>query len=156
MSVCCLSPFHWQDFEAYFVLTSQSQMSNTFRDSESLRKSAGKKWSQNWPFLLGSGLKSAKKKFFCWFCFTNHGGNHPSRWIRDLWSKGLSLILAYLWTSLSFFFGYFFFFFCILGPPYCGISATIRIGWEIRCPPYAGFLLRFLLVTKLTSKGHNF
>ena len=27
----------------------------------------------------------------------------------------------------------------ILGPPYCGIGATIRIGREIRCLPYAGF-----------------
>ena len=24
------------------------------------------------------------------------GGNHTSQWIRDLWSKGISLILAYL------------------------------------------------------------
>ena len=28
----------------------------------------------------------------------------------------------------------------ILGPPYCGIGATIRIGREILCLPYAGFL----------------
>ena len=35
----------------------------------------------------------------------------------------------------------FFCFFCILGPPYCGIGATIRIGREIRCLPYAGFFL---------------
>ena len=27
----------------------------------------------------------------------------------------------------------------ILGPPYCGIGATIRIGREMRCLPYAGF-----------------
>ena len=32
----------------------------------------------------------------CWFCLTKHGGNRASRWIRDLWSKGVSLILAYL------------------------------------------------------------
>ena len=29
----------------------------------------------------------------------------------------------------------------ILGPPYCGIGATIRIGREILCLPYAGFFL---------------
>ena len=29
-------------------------------------------------------------------------GNHASRWIRDLWSKGVLLILAYLLTFLSF------------------------------------------------------
>ena len=27
-----------------------------------------------------------------------------------------------------------------LGPPYCGIGATIRIGREMLCLPYAGFL----------------
>ena len=29
----------------------------------------------------------------------------------------------------------------ILGPPYCDIGATIRIGWEMLCLPYAGFFL---------------
>ena len=29
----------------------------------------------------------------------------------------------------------------ILGPPYCGIGATIRIGREIRCLPHAGYFL---------------
>ena len=29
----------------------------------------------------------------------------------------------------------------ILDPPYCGIGATIRIGREMLCLPYAGFLL---------------
>ena len=43
----CLSPFHVLDFEAYFAPISQSRMSKNFRDSESLGKSAGKKWSQN-------------------------------------------------------------------------------------------------------------
>ena len=28
----------------------------------------------------------------------------------------------------------------ILGPPYCGIGATIRIGQMMLCLPYAGFL----------------
>ena len=43
-----------------------------------------------------SKIAAQKKSFFCWFCLTKHGGNHASRWIRDLWSKGVSLILAYL------------------------------------------------------------
>ena len=30
----------------------------------------------------------------------------------------------------------------ILGPTYCGISATIRIGREMLCLPYAGFFTR--------------
>ena len=30
-------------------------------------------------------------------------------------------------------------FLVILGSPYCGIGATIRIGREMLCLPYAGF-----------------
>ena len=33
----------------------------------------------------------------------------------------------------------------ILGLPYCGISATIRIGQEMLCLPYAGFFCLALL-----------
>ena len=53
-------------FNGLFAPTSQSRMSNIFRDSESLGKSNGKKWSHIWTFFLGSGLKSprAKKVFF--------------------------------------------------------------------------------------------
>ena len=38
-----------------------------FRDSESMGKSNGKKWSNIWTFLFGIGLKSPRKKkvFFC-------------------------------------------------------------------------------------------
>ena len=41
-------------------------------------KTNGKKWSNIWTILFGSGLKlpSKKKSFFCWFCLTKHGGNH--------------------------------------------------------------------------------
>ena len=61
--------FHFFTFEVpfngLFAPTSQSRMSNIFRDSESLGKSNGKKWSNIWTFLLGSGLKSPRaKKFF--------------------------------------------------------------------------------------------
>ena len=41
-----------------------------------------------------SGRK--KKSFFFWLCLTKLGGNHASWWIRDLRSKGMSLILAYI------------------------------------------------------------
>jgi hypothetical protein len=75
-------------------------------------------------------------------------GNHASRWIRDLWSKGVSLILAYFWTFLSFCvwmilvrFSKKIGFGGILGPPSYGIGATIRIGREMLCLPYAGFFL---------------
>ena len=33
----------------------------------------------------------------------------------------------------------------VLGPPYCGIGATIRIGREMLFLPYAGFFLNILL-----------
>ena len=100
LSVClfvCLFTFE-VPFQHLFAPTSQSRMSNIFRDSESLGKSNGKKWSQIWTFLFQNCLKLTQKKcfFFCWFCLTKHGGNHASQWIRDLWSKGVLLILTYL------------------------------------------------------------
>ena len=99
LSVClsvCVFTFE-VPLKRLFAPTSLSRMSHIFRDSESLGKSNGKKWSQIWTFLFKNCLKSPRKtSFFCWLCFTKHGGNHASRWIRDLWSKGVSLILAYL------------------------------------------------------------
>ena len=47
----------------------------------------------------GSGLKLPNKNiyilFFAYFCLTKHDGNNAFQWIRDLWSKGVSPILAY-------------------------------------------------------------
>ena len=43
--------------------------------------------------------QTKKMYFFCWFYLTNHS----SRGIKDLWSKGVSLILAYFYTFLSFY-----------------------------------------------------
>ena len=51
-------------FNGLFAPTSRSRISNIFRDSESLGKSNGKKWSHIWTFLFGSGLKSPRKKKF--------------------------------------------------------------------------------------------
>ena len=99
LSVClCVCSLREVPFNGLFAPTSWSRMSNIFRDSESLGKSNGKKWSQIWTFWFGSGLKSPCNYyyFFCWFCLTKHGGNHAFRWIRDLLLKGISLILAYL------------------------------------------------------------
>ena len=36
-------------------------------------------------------------------------------------------------------------FWVFFGPPYCGIGATIRIGREMLCLPYAGFFVFFLI-----------
>ena len=64
-------------------------MSRIFRDSESLGKSAGKKWSQNWTFLLGMGQKSPRKKkfFFCfWFCLILLGRTGVEPILLHVWS----------------------------------------------------------------------
>ena len=49
-------------FKCLFAPTSQSWMSKTFKDSKSLGKSIGKKWSQIWTFLIKNGLKSPRRK----------------------------------------------------------------------------------------------
>ena len=49
-------------FKCLFAPTSQSWMSKTFKDSKSLGKSIGKKWSQIWTFLIKNGLKSPRQK----------------------------------------------------------------------------------------------
>ena len=49
-------------FNSLFGPTSLSRMSNIFRDSESLEKSNGKKWSNIWTFLFGRGLELARNK----------------------------------------------------------------------------------------------
>ena len=60
MCVCffvCLSPFHVSFLRPILRPLPKVGCPKFFRYSESLGKSAGKKWSQNWTFLLGSGLK---------------------------------------------------------------------------------------------------
>ena len=47
--------------------TSWSRTSNIFRDSESLRKSIGNKWSWIWTFFLKNGLKLPVQIFFTVF-----------------------------------------------------------------------------------------
>ena len=61
-------------------------------------------------------------------------------------------------------FGYFFPFFKkfwflgILGPPYCSIGATIRIGREMLCLPYEGlfFLILIFAILAIYSLTRNF
>ena len=59
----CLFTFE-VPFTGLFAPTSRSRMSNILRDSESLGKSNGKKWSQIWTFLFENCLKSPRKKSF--------------------------------------------------------------------------------------------
>ena len=61
LSVCSLLEV---PFNGLFAPTSRSRMSNIVKDSESLGKSNGKKWSHIQTFLFGSGLKSPRKKKF--------------------------------------------------------------------------------------------
>ena len=53
-------------FKHLFAPISQSPMSKKFRDSESLGKSNGKKWSQIWTFLLKKGLKWTRQRKKSW------------------------------------------------------------------------------------------
>ena len=64
----CLFTFE-VPFNGLFAPTSQSWMSNIFKDFEFLGKSNGNKWSNIWTFLFGNGLKSPRKKkvFFAVF-----------------------------------------------------------------------------------------
>ena len=57
-------------FNGLFVPISWSRMSNIFRDSESLRKSIGKKWSQIWTFFFENCRKSPRKKKFFFLTFS--------------------------------------------------------------------------------------
>ena len=54
-----------------------------------IRNPWGKKWSQNWTFLLRSGLKSPrKKKVFCccWFCLIFRGRTGVEPILLHAWS----------------------------------------------------------------------
>ena len=142
MSVClsvCLCvwcPFlrgiFWGLFCPHFP---RSDVQN-FRDLEFFGKSAGKKWSQNWNFLLGCGVKSPRqKKFFLLLILPYKTWWKPaSRWIRNLWSKGISLILASLDVFEFLRFIWFFLFkkkigfWGILGPPSNSNSHSVRLA----------------------------
>ena len=57
-----------------FAPTSRSRMSNIFRDSESLGKSSGKKWSHIWTFMFENCLKlphTKKVSFLADFALQN-------------------------------------------------------------------------------------
>ena len=76
LSVCvCVCLFTFEvPFNGFFAPTSQSRMSNIFRDSEFLGKSNGKKWSQIWTFLFENCLKSLRKKKFFFSHFFHFWG----------------------------------------------------------------------------------
>ena len=114
-SVClsvCLFTFE-VPFKCLFAPTSRSGMSNIFRDSESLGKSNGKKWSQIWIFLFENCLKSPRKKSFFFptfftfevpfnFLFVPTSQSRMSNIFRDLESLGKSNEKKWsqIWTFL--------------------------------------------------------
>ena len=121
MSVClfvCLSVcpsvcvFTYEvPFKRLFAPPSQSRMSNIFRDSESLGKSNGKKWSQIGTFQFGSGLSYRRKKSFFggWFCdicffyfvLTALWWFFSKRWI-DHFEDTKSIVMNYFMYTLKF------------------------------------------------------
>ena len=91
MSVClrvCVSLLPIYALMYMFAPTSRNRMSKIFRDSESLGKSSGKKWSQNRNFYSESGLKlPRKKKFFLyWFCLILCGRTGVEPILLHVWS----------------------------------------------------------------------
>ena len=129
--------------------TSQSPMSNFFRYSESLGKSAENKWSQVWIFLLQNGCKSPWRKEF--FLGSVWSVNSLRRLITALFhSKSCytarALVLCILGevvgvTNMWQVTGDIFFFFFLFG-----IGATNRRGREIQCLPYARFV-NFIVIS---------
>ena len=73
-------------------------------------------------------------------------GNHTSRWIRDLWSKGVSLILANFQTFLSF---------CVLDD-FFRFSKTIGFGVFLIHPPMASVLLSASVERCFVSRMRDF
>ena len=127
-------------FKRLFAPTSRKRMSNIFRDSESLGKSNGKKWSHIWTFLFENCLKSSRKKkfFFADFAGLFQWGGYITTWggyieiwggYKTTWGGYIEIWGGYIWCG----------FWGILGPPSYGIGDTICIGREMLCLPYAGF-----------------
>ena len=150
-------------FNGLFAPTSRSWMFNIFRDSESLGKSIGKKWSQIWTFLFENCRKSPRKKKFFSHFFTFEvpfNGLLPALpevgcpkflELRNPWGKvmersGLTFEhFVSKWSKIAAQKKVFLCWFC-LGPPSYGIGATIRIGQEMLCLLYAEFCLGLSLV----------
>ena len=135
-SVCpsvCVFTFE-VPFKRLFAPTSRSRMSNIFRVSESFGKSNGKKWSQMVTFLVWKWSKiTVQKKLVFWLILPYKTWQKPHFPMDQR-------------TLVNDFFMFFkkFGLLGILGPPYCGIGATIRIGREMLYLPYEVFFKRII------------
>ena len=85
-------------FKHLFAPASRSQMSHIFKDLDPWRKVMVRNGLRFEHFCLKivKNRRPNKVFFCCWFCLTKYGVNHASQWIRDLWLKSVTLILAYL------------------------------------------------------------
>ena len=99
-------------FKRLFAPTSQSRMSKKFRDSESLGKSNGKKWSHIWKLLLIKGVKLQRIKAQL---ILNHSVNFA--------------FLAFFFKDQE-----------VISRIFFGIGATILIG-PVALSPVTGFFL---------------
>ena len=108
LSVCpCVCRFTFEvPFNGLFAPTSQSRMSNIFRDSESLGESNGKKWSHIWTFLFENCQKLPRKNkfFFADFAGRFQWGGYITTWggYIEIWSGyiGMMWVLGYSWSTL--------------------------------------------------------
>ena len=135
----CVCVFTFEvPFNGLFAPTSRSRMSNIFRDSESLGKSNGMKWSIIWIFLFGSGLKSPRKKkvFFLDFALQNMVETTLPDGLETSCQRAYCLfwhISRPLWV-FAFLMSFCFFkkigFLGILGPPGNHASRWIRDLWS--------------------------
>ena len=161
-------------FNDLFAPTSRSWMSNIFRDSESLGKSYGKKWSQIWTFLFENCLKSPRKKKFFFFIFLSllrvlvffNGLFAPTSWsrmsniFRD--SESLGKINGKKWSNIwTFLFGsglklphiFFSSGFALVHPPMASVllSASVERCFVSRM---RDFLLLFLPILHVKDRRH--
>ena len=144
MSVCvfvCLFVCH--TFSLRFTIFLLSPMSKLFRDSESLGKSFGKKWSQIYTFLFGSGLKSPNKKnsfFLADFALQNMVETTLPDGLETSGQRaniGISLgVLSFCVLDDFFRFIKKIGFLGILGHPYCGIGRVQSIPGTGPLPAY--------------------
>ena len=87
-------------FNSLSVPTSWNRMSKIFKDSDSLGKSDGKKWSQIWKLLLIKSVKLHVKKFFTdflhWFTPFKHFLAPTSQRVEKNSFKGCKIAAQFL------------------------------------------------------------
>ena len=97
LSVCLFDvPFHMVYFEAYFAPTSQNRMSKKILRFGILGEKCWKEVVSELNIFNGMWSKIAAQKKGSFLQILPYKSRQASLWIRDLWLKDISLILAYL------------------------------------------------------------